>query len=101
MIHPKVNVAEDIALIKQGKGFIKDKTITVNNRTYGIKDDGLLFPMEGEGFVLLSAKEITLIKVIKQNGSVEQGLVHIRNMKDVTEDQIVNVLKLLEDFKKQ
>ena len=53
VIRSWVDVASDVRAINDGHGIRAGNTVTLNQRTYGIKPNATLYPISGPGFVFL------------------------------------------------
>src|SRR5262249_58597499 len=78
VIEPRVNVAEDVEAINQGKavaGMTPDgiRTYTVNGRTYGMEAGGTLFPMTGDGFILLNRNAYKILGIFNKFGNTPRA----------------------------
>ncbi|WP_217807066.1 hypothetical protein [Andreprevotia lacus] len=80
VIAPTVNVVEDVAAIRAGRGIVRGNTISVNNRVYGYHD-GTLFPMSGDGFYTLSREAFKALGVYNQFGNTARAKLILDNMK--------------------
>lgn len=73
VVEPGVDVRADVDAINRGKAdpgrsATGDPTYTVNGRTYGVHDDGRLYPIEGPGLQQLSRQEFKALGVYNKFG---------------------------------
>jgi hypothetical protein len=68
IIHPAVDVAKDVSMIRAGQATVKGDNIMVNGRVYKIKDNGTLFPVSGEGFVTVDRGTYKAIQRAQEQG---------------------------------
>ncbi|MBK5073789.1 hypothetical protein I2492_13415 [Budviciaceae bacterium CWB-B4] len=80
VIDSSVNVAADIAAIKNGQGVIKGNQITVNGRTYEREVSGTLAPISGDGFTTLNRGEFKSLGVYNQHGNTPRAEEILNNM---------------------
>ncbi|MDX4951736.1 DUF6862 domain-containing protein [Proteus mirabilis] len=88
VIDNSVDVAKDMAAIKNGEASIKGNTITVNNRTYERKESGVLYPVSGDGFTTLTRAEFKALGVYKQFGDTQKARDILTNMNTSPEARI-------------
>ncbi|MEX0425889.1 VENN motif pre-toxin domain-containing protein, partial [Providencia rettgeri] len=88
VIDNSVDVAKDMAAIKNGEASIKGNTITVNNRTYERKESGVLYPVSGDGFTTLTRAEFKALGVYKQFGDTQKARDILTNMNTSSEAKI-------------
>jgi hypothetical protein len=79
VIEPRVNVADDVQAVAEGKavpGRTADgiPTYTVNGRTYGVEASGTLFPMSGDGFILLNRNAYKVLGIFNKFGNTPRAL---------------------------
>lgn len=66
VVLPGVDTDADIAAIRSGRAeFVRDNLYTVNDRTYGVKPTGTVYPVRGKGFAELNKLEYTALKGLK------------------------------------
>ncbi|GAA2128456.1 hypothetical protein [Glycomyces algeriensis] len=66
VVLPGVDTDADIAAIKTGRAaYVRDNLYKVNDRTYGVKPTGTVYPVRGNGFVELDKLEYTALKGLK------------------------------------
>lgn len=78
VIDPSVDVYQDVTDINAGKGnFAKTPegvdTVTVNGRTYGIKPTGTLYPITGNGIMLLDNGAFKSLGVYNKFGNTSRA----------------------------
>ncbi|RUL72743.1 LysM peptidoglycan-binding domain-containing protein [Dyella choica] len=80
VIDPSVDVAGDVAAIRNGQGYVQGNTISVNGRAYGYHD-GTLYPESGEGFYTLDRGAFKALGVYNKFGSTMRAEEILNSMK--------------------
>jgi hypothetical protein len=78
VVEPRIDVAKDVEAINEGKavaGMTGDgiRTYTVNGRTYGMEAGGTLFPMTGDGFILLNRNAYKILGIFNKFGDTPRA----------------------------
>ena len=79
VIEPRVNIAADVEAINTGhavpgKTAEGVRTYTVNGRTYGVEANGTLFPMTGDGFIMLNRNAYKVLGIFNKFGDTPRAL---------------------------
>jgi hypothetical protein len=79
VIAPYVDVANDTAAINEGKAVAAIgpdgvRTYTVNGRTYGVEPSGTLYPMTGDGFIVLNRNAYKILGILNKFGDTPRAL---------------------------
>ena len=78
VIEPRVDVAADVEAINAGNAqfSVTDngvRTYTVNGRTYGVEPNGTLYPMTGDGFIVLNRNAYKVLGIFNKFGDGARG----------------------------
>jgi hypothetical protein len=78
VIEPRVSVAADVGAINAGNavpGITTEgvRTYTVNGRTYGVEPSGTLFPMTGDGFIMLNRNAYKVLGILNTFGNTPRA----------------------------
>ncbi len=86
VIESWVDVDADVAEINAGNGILLNDHFIINGRIYGIKPNGTLFPVAGDGFHFLNRAQFKALGVLNQLGDTPYSRDILDRMKIPLED---------------
>ena len=100
VIDSSVDVAADIAAIKNGQAKIKGNQITVNGRVYERKSTGTLYPVSGDGFTTLNRGEFNALGIYQKFGNSKQANDILNRIPGMTNETKLKALQVFNRNKK-
>lgn len=79
VVEPRVDVNADVAAINEGKAVAEVspsgvRTYRVNGRVYGVEPNGTLYPMTGDGLIVLNRNEFKILGIFNKFGDTARAM---------------------------